>query len=240
MRSQPDDWLDCIISSPPYNIGRTYGEYTDNNTNYIEWQQQVWQEACRILKDDGHLFINIQPTRDNPLLAYQIAQNVPWQIQNTFIWNKCIEIDGYVRGQGTVSRSDYYQPNGWEYVFHFTLKGRTPIQRRLVPYQPQWQEANTKNTGRTHRPSVNTWFIPYETNGKHSNKTTIQGIKHPAVYPTELVLRLLDISQAQSVYDPFGGTGTTMVAAKLRGITGYMTEIHSDYCELAQMRLENT
>lgn len=236
MATLDDGSVDCIISSPPYNIGRTYRSYGDNKENYIEWMNRVWREACRILKPEGHLFLNIQPSRKDPLLPYRIADNIPWQVQNTFIWNKCIEIDGYVRGHGTVADSKRYQPNGWEYVFHFTHKGDTDIDRLMVPYQPKWQEANTRKSGRTHRPSVNSWFIPYETNGILSNKKTEHGDKHPAVFPTELAVRCLKLSQAQNVYDPFGGTGTVLVAAKQLNIPATMTEIDPDYCRLAENR----
>ena len=238
MATRDDSSVDCIITSPPYNIGRSYGSYTDKQEQYFTWMSRVWQEACRILKPTGHLFLNIQPTRQDPLLALKVAENIPWCIQNTFIWNKCIEIDGYVRGHGTVADSKRYQPNGWEYVFHFTHNGDTEIQRLVVPYQPQWSEANTRKSGRTHRPTVNSWFIPYETNGIQSNKTTHTGTKHPAVFPVELAVRCLQLSGAESVYDPFGGTGTTLVAAKQLNIPAVMTEIDPDYCRLAKERTQ--
>ena len=56
MRTQADDTIDIVVSSPPYNIGISYNTYGDKMTaqDYIDWQKQVWQEACRILKPDGH------------------------------------------------------------------------------------------------------------------------------------------------------------------------------------------
>lgn len=76
--------------------------------------------------------MNIQPSRQNPLWCYELVSKLDWKIQNTFIWNKRIEIDGYVRGQGTTSQSKKYICNGWEYVFHLTKKGKTEISQKTV------------------------------------------------------------------------------------------------------------
>ena len=244
MQTQPTDSIDIVITSPPYNIGRTYNSYGDQRVDYTEWMRTVWREATRILKPSGHLFLNIQPTRDNPLMPYEIVSTIDWRIQNTFIWNKSIEIDGYVRGHGyAVTTSKHYIPNGWEFVFHLTHRGRTPIDLKdsSVPYQPEWAEQNSKRTGRDWRPTMNSWFIPYETNGSKSNKTLPNGKKHPAVYPRALVKKCLQVCGAtneHTVYDPFGGTGTTLIAAKEYGCNAIGTEIDSDYCEFIRERLE--
>ena len=248
MRTQPDAGIDIIVSSPPYNIGISYNTYGDKMTaeDYLFWQQQIWTEACRILKPTGHLFLNIAPTRKDPLLPYRVADSVPWVIQNSIVWSKCIEIDGYVRGHGVVTASKKYLPNGHEMMFHFTHKGQTEIdiQASSVPYQPAWAADNTKRTGRTWRPSVNNWHIPYETCGSFGgNKTKeLKGEKkHPAIFPRELVRHCLRVAGAQPgqiVYDPFGGTGTTLAVAKEMGIDGITTEIDFDYCQFIQDRLK--
>jgi len=244
MRSQPAESVDIIVSSPPYNIGISYNTYGDRMTSndYLTWQEQVWTEACRILRPDGHLFLNISPTRKNPLLPYCVASSVPWRIQNTFIWNKSITIDGHVRGHGNPVSSQRYIPSGWEFVFHFTQSGDTPIsqQRSGVPYQPEWAQSNAQRSGRDWRPCTNTWFIPYETNGARSNKTLKSGKKHPAIFPRELVRQCLRVCDAQpdhTIYDPFGGTGTTAVVAQEFGAKWIITEIDSDYVEFIEDRL---
>ena len=243
MRTQPDNSIDIVVSSPPYNIDIDYNTYRDRKDNYIGWMHSVWCEATRILKPTGHLFLNIQPTRNNPMMPYEVVSGIDWCIQNTFIWNKSVTIDGYVRGHGNPVMSKRYIPNGWEFVFHLTEKGKTPIsqERSGVPYQPQWAEDNAKRSGRDWRPRTNAWFIPYETNGAKSNKTLANGKKHPAIYPRELVrtcLRVADVQPEHTVYDPFGGTGTTAIAAKELGCSWITTEIDSDYCEFIQKRLD--
>ena len=244
MKTQPDDSIDVIVSSPPYNINIGYNTYSDKRENYNQWMWDVWNEATRVLKPTGHLFLNIQPTRDNPLMPYEVVSGINWQIQNTFIWNKSVEIDGYVRGQGQVINSDRYLPNGWEFVFHITENSKTHIsqERSGVPHQPQWAADNFKRSGRTWRPSVNTWFVPYETigHGKISSAKIKGEKKHPAIYPRELVrkcFRVADIQPDQIVYDPFGGTGTTAMVAKEFGCKWITTEIDEDYVDFIHQRL---
>ena len=60
MKELPENSIDLCISSPPYNIGKSYNTYNDTRKDYIEWSIKVWNEVCRLLKDDGHLFVNIQ------------------------------------------------------------------------------------------------------------------------------------------------------------------------------------
>jgi len=249
MATQPDASVDIIVSSPPYNIGLNYNTYGDKMTadQYLEWQQAVWTQACRILRPTGHLFLNIAPTRRDPLLPYRVADAVPWRIQNSIVWSKCIEIDGHVRGHGVVTASKKYLPNGHEMVFHFSHKGETAIDiaASSVPYQPAWAADNARRTGRNWRPNVNNWHIPYETCGSFGGNRSLElkgDKKHPAIFPRELVrhcLRLAGAQPGQTVYDPFAGTGTTLwVAEKEFGCEAIGTEIDPDYAAFIHERMK--
>jgi DNA modification methylase len=98
MKELPDNSIDLCISSPPYNIGKSYNTYNDTRKDYIDWSIQVWNEVCRLLKDNGHLFVNIQYQKNTPFDIYKIFDNINWKLQNNIIWAKAVEIDGYVRG----------------------------------------------------------------------------------------------------------------------------------------------
>ena len=246
MRTQPDASIDIIVSSPPYNRGLKYNSYQDQRIDYLEWQQNVWQEACRILKPTGHLFLNIAGNSRDPFLAYEVAKLVPWRVQNNIVWAKAIEFKGHIYGRSTVNiNSKYVLPHGHETVWHFTHKGQTPISltQSSVPYRPEFAEDNAKRTGRTTHPTTTCWHIPYETTGyMGKDAKELKGDKgHPAIFPRELVRHCLRVAGAQPgqiVYDPFGGTGTTIAVAKEMGIDGITTEIDFDYCQFIQDRLK--
>ena len=74
MKQFPDKLVDCIVTSPPYNLGGdfhtfvggkrvTYGDYNtyrDSLTeeDYQKWQVLMLEECFRVLKDDGVMFYN--------------------------------------------------------------------------------------------------------------------------------------------------------------------------------------
>ncbi|MEM4972855.1 MAG: site-specific DNA-methyltransferase [Candidatus Hadarchaeales archaeon] len=64
-------------------------------------------------------------------------------------------------------------------------------------------------------------------------------IGHPAMFPTELCRRLIEIFTkfGDVVLDPFMGSGSTLVAAKELGRKGIGIEINPAYCEIAKKRV---
>ena len=60
---------------------------------------------------------------------------------------------------------------------------------------------------------------------------------HPTQKPVSLMTTLLSASHGQAVLDPFMGSGTTLVAAKLLGRKAIGIEIEERYCEIAATRL---
>lgn len=61
--------------------------------------------------------------------------------------------------------------------------------------------------------------------------------EHPAGKPVGLMVKLLGNSAAKVVLDPYAGSGTTLVAAKLLGRSAIGVEIEERYCEIAAKRL---
>lgn len=65
-------------------------------------------------------------------------------------------------------------------------------------------------------------------------ETNVPG--HPAPFPIELPARCIEATAAQSVLDPFSGSGTTLLAAHNAGIPGIGIDNWEPYCELAVQR----
>lgn len=243
MATQADHSIHAIITSPPYNRGIAYNTYTDRRSDYLDWMQAVWTEACRILRPDGHLFLNIAGSAQDPFLAYRVAETVPWRVQNHIVWAKAIEFQGHIYGRSTVNiNAQYRLPNGHETIWHFTHKGSTPIDIKAtsVGYRPEFAEDNFRRTGRRTRPTTTCWHIPYETTGyMGQDSKKLKGEKgHPAIFPRDLVRRCIRLSgSCGPIYDPFAGTGTTLVVATELGIDAVGTEIDPDYVAFVQRRL---
>ncbi len=61
--------------------------------------------------------------------------------------------------------------------------------------------------------------------------------KHPTEKPLSLILQILAAVPGDVVFDPFLGSGTTLVAAKQLGRRAIGIEINEEYCEMAVRRL---
>ena len=76
MKELSDNSIDLCISSPPYNIDLKYNTYQDKRIDYIDWQVEVWNTVCKKLKNNGHLFLNIQPIRKNYFILTSILSQI--------------------------------------------------------------------------------------------------------------------------------------------------------------------
>ena len=242
-----DKSVDLIITSPPYNIGRSYNKYNDNRKDYVSWLIKIFNDCCRILKTDGHLFLNLSSTKNYPFACYKIAEQLDWQLQNNIIWAKSIEIDGYVRGYSTPTSSKRYLQNGWEHIFHFTKNGNTEIDLEWsgVPYNTDYNNAvrNEKRSGKSWRTTTTYWYYTYKSKATKEINRQITGDKlHPAIYPNSLVEKCIKVSGLKKgiVLDPFMGTGTTGLVAKKYNLNFTGIEIDQDYFEFAKQRINAT
>lgn len=97
----------------------------------------------------------------------------------------------------------------------------------------------------------NAWFVPYTPTSKLAKEMgaehdtgTRDGSRggHPATFPEtlpEMCIKFSGIAAGSSVYDPFVGTGTTVLAAVKNGMHGIGTDIDSGYVDFCQRRLAN-
>lgn len=77
------------------------------------------------------------------------------------------------------------------------------------------------------------WTDPHPHAGFHKS-----AYSHPTEKPVGLMTRLIQLMGTQRIIlDPFMGSGTTLVAAKLEGRRAIGIEIEERYCEIAANRL---
>lgn len=65
-----------------------------------------------------------------------------------------------------------------------------------------------------------------------------QKTDHPCQIPLEVMKRIVEITEAPLIMDPFMGSGTTLLAAQKFGRKAIGIEINEKYCEIAAKRLE--
>jgi len=237
--------VDVIVTSPPYNLGIRYRTYQDtlSNDDYLQWTSAWIAAAARVLSPAGSLFLNVGSKPSNPWTALDVAQAARQHLtlQNIIHWVKSIAIERELAGVGAGLTRDlavgHYKPinssrflnDCHEFVFHFTLKGETDIDRLAlgVPYQDQSNVTRWRSAGEGIRCRGNTWFIPYDTIQRRDRDRP-----HPATFPPRLpeqCLRLHGLSRLGTVMDPFSGLGSTAVACAKLGLDFIGSEIDEGY-----------
>lgn len=74
----PDNTVDVIVTSPPYNIGVKYNSHEDNLPfdEYLDWMEAVAKECFRVLKDNGSFFFNIGDKPSDELRSLKVANRI--------------------------------------------------------------------------------------------------------------------------------------------------------------------
>ena len=94
-----DASVDLVVTSPPYNLGISYGKYSDrqDRRSYLGWCGEWAGQIRRVLKSNGSFFLNIGAAPSNPMLPHEIVMTLRefFVLQNTIHWIKSIAIDDH-------------------------------------------------------------------------------------------------------------------------------------------------
>jgi site-specific DNA-methyltransferase (adenine-specific) len=251
MAKLPDEVVDLVVTSPPYNLGVDYKKYSDrqDRQSYLRWCREWAAQVRRILKPSGSFFLNIGAAPANPMLPHEIVMELTsaaggFVQQNIIHWIKSITIqdrEGEVRSYGHFKpiSSRRFLNDCHEYIFHFTKTGCVEIDRLAlgVPYQDKSNISRWSHTrGSDLRCRGNTWFIPYETIQSRAKERP-----HPATFPVQLAewcIKLHGVSRMQTMLDPFLGIGNSAVAAQRCGVKKFIGfEIDESYLAEARRRI---
>ena len=92
-----DESVDLVMTSPPYNLGISYGKYSDrqDRRSYLGWCGEWGRQIRRVLKSSGSFFLNIGAAPSNPMLPHEIVMTLRkfFVLQNTIHWIKSIAIE---------------------------------------------------------------------------------------------------------------------------------------------------
>ena len=249
MARLPEEHVDLVVTSPPYNLGVRYGKYSDrqDRQSYLSWCEKWAAEIRRVLKPNGSFFLNIGSAPSNPMLPHEIVMQLRgnFVLQNTIHWTKSISIEDR---QGAVRSFGHFKPisskrflnDCHEYIFHFTIDGRVELDRLAlgVPYQDKSNIARWQHTrGTDLRCRGNTWFVPYQTIQSRAKERP-----HPATFPVQLAewcIKLHGVTRVRTMLDPFLGIGNSAIAAQRCGVKEFIGfEIDEAYLAEAKRRID--
>ena len=225
MKRMPNDSVDLVVTSPPYDNLRTYNGYSFDF-------ESIAAELFRITKWGGVVVWvvgdAVQKGTESGTSFKQALyfMSLGFNLHDTMIYEK--NSPAY---PARASGNRYTQI--FEYMFVFS-KGKPKSAKMICDKPNKWAgfkdfSGKLKNPVPEFSPRNNIWrFV-----------TSFNGVKHPAPFPEQLAIdHILSWSiEGDVVYDPFMGSGTTAKAAILTSRAYIGSEISQEYADIAEQRL---
>lgn len=226
MRGMADNSVDCIITSPPYNMRTRIrnGQYTEREKSehfskkykhfhdalpiedYYQFHKQAISEMLRL---SPLVFINIQLVTGSKEAWFRLIGDYATNIKDVVVWDK---------GHG--------QP-----AMHSAVLNRCFELILVLESPPTAGRAFTKSYFKRGE-LADIWRLGRGGDGDNSD--------HSAVFPKKLVGKILTnwTKEGDIILDPFNGTGTTTRACKDHNRNYIGIELSPDYVKIAQDRLK--
>ena len=229
MQKMADNSVEVVVTSPPYNIKIDYDTFNDWRFDYSVWTMNWLAEAIRVSKRGVMLNINTKASEQTRL--YRLLGSIAsrFDIQNSIVWAKSIHIDGVTREHSKPLNTKKYLNTTHEMVLHVVAKDSFVDIDRLAVGVPYSDKSNLARFGKSEdlRCGGSVWFVPYETKNKTGD--------HPATFPVDLAKRMILYAGGDGiVLDPFVGSGTTTLAAKILGRNSVGIDVSEKYLEMAK------
>jgi site-specific DNA-methyltransferase (adenine-specific) len=221
-----DDYIDLVVTSPPYDDLRSYNGYSFDF-------ESIARELFRVVKDGGVVVwvvgdaVHKGSESGSSFRQALLFMSLGFNLHDTMIFEK--NSSTY-----PASKSGNRYSQIFEYMFVFS-KGK-PKTANLICDKPNKWAGHKDFSGKLKNPVPD--FSPRNNIWRYV--TSFNGVKHPAPFPEQLALdHVLTWSvEGDVVYDPFMGSGTTAKAAVLSGRAWVGSEISEEYVEIAEKRLQ--
>lgn len=235
LNGMPNESVDLIVSSPPYNIGKEY-EAKQALSAYLEEQTRVLAECVRVLKPSGSLFWQVGTFADRGALVpldirfFPILEGLGLIPRNRIIW---------VRQHGLHATRKFSGRH--ETILWFTKSDAHVFNLDPIRVPQKYQNKKHYRGGKKGELSCNPdgknpgdiWVFR---NVKHNHE---EQTIHPCQFPEDLIARIVlaTTSQGDVVLDPYMGTGTVAVVARDHGRHFVGAEMDAKYHEVATRRM---
>jgi len=248
LKKIPDSSVQLVVTSPPYNIGKIY-ENPTSLEEYLENQLPIVDELIRILKPEGSIcwqvgnYVNKGEIVPLDIPYYNIFKRRGLKLRNRVIWTFGHGLHASKRFSGRYETILWFTKSD-QYTFNLDpvrVPSKYPGKRNwkgnnkgLPSGNPLGKNPSDIWTFVAQDWEKEIWDIP-NVKANHPEKTS-----HPCQYPVELVQRcILALTDKDDiVLDPFGGIGSTLLAAETCDRRGVMADLYAEYCELAADRIQ--
>lgn len=238
MKTINDESIDVVFADPPYNIKKADWDDFGSQERYIEWSMRWIEQASRILKPTGSLYVcgfsEILADLKHPSMRY---------------FSSCRWLVWFYRNKANLGK-DWGRSH--ESILHLRKKDfghinyddvRIPYGKHTLKY-PDHPQADSSQYGRK-----GSHWTPNPLGAKPKDvveiPTTCNGMNektpHPTQKPEELLRKLILASSSEGdlVLDPFSGSGTTAVVASQLHRQWLACDENPEYNQWATQRLDS-
>ena len=243
--------VDLIVTSPPYADARHKHYDSVHPDSFVEWFMTFHESYFQALKPEGSLVINIKDKVVDGVRHRYVWRMIDalcergWFAIEDYIWHKTNPMPG----SWPTRLSD-----GWEYCFHLA-KSKRPYFNADAVRKPigDWVESRLRKLGEndlSRHNSANESGFGRDISKWVGKQTVLptnvisralvgRNKNHPAVFPVDLPLFFIKLLSPENglVVDPFGGSGTTGIAALSVGRDCVLIDNNAQYCLEALKRL---
>lgn len=227
MKELPDNSIHLMITSPPYNVSKEYDDDLSLN-EYLQLLKNSFNETYRVLVNGGRACINVANLGRKPYIPLsdyisKIMLDIGFNMRGEIIWNKA------------ASASPSTAWGSW-------LSAANPILRDIHEYILVFSKGDYNRIGKGKQNTITKeQFMEYTKSIWTMKAESARRIGHPAPFPEELPLRLIQLYSFKGdiILDPFIGSGTTAVSAIKSERTFVGFDINQAYIDLAENRLKS-
>lgn len=238
----PDNCVALVVTSPPYFAGKAYEQALGENgipADYLEYLgllRQVLGECVRVLEPGGRLAVNVanlgrRPYRSLAADVIGILQDdLGLLLRGEIVWAKAEGASGSCAWGSFRSASNPVL--------------RDVTERVIVASKGRFERAPAPGVREQRGLPAQSWitsdeFMEATLDLWHLAPESARRVGHPAPFPVELPLRLIDLFTYREdlVLDPFLGSGTTAVAAARRQRRWWGYDTDPVYVDIARRRV---
>ena len=221
-----DNCISLTVTSPPYNIGKDSDEDLSDD-EYWKMITKVFEEVYRVTESGGRLVVNVANLGRKPYIPF-----------SKYFIEIILEIGFLMRGEIIWQKSKGANAN---FAWGSWLSPSNPVIRDIHEYCLVFSKDSMKNSAKGEPTIEKEEFMESTLSIWNITPARAKKIGHPAPFPVELPKRFINLYSFKNdlILDPFIGSGSTAIAAKLldRDYIGY--ELNPEYVKIAKKRLKN-